>query len=188
MPLDTSCKQDLTDLLLCDVCLTAGFQAQHKLVSIDGNASHSENCFKFTILYATAFVNQYGPESNGAMSCIFGMSLYPQGGGYVGKSHQGLVFGLTGAGAVLLVMSCLLGVYVWYDRKVRRKKLNDDEFDFDHEEQGSRHRLRPNTGLFGSRLMSLRRLLIISQLRISLAGVDLGLFSRDFVRWFGRGG
>ncbi|RYR00516.1 hypothetical protein Ahy_B07g088635 [Arachis hypogaea] len=43
-------------------------------------------------------------------------------------------------------MSCLLGVYVWYDRKVRRKKLNDDEFDFDPEEQGSRRRLRPNTG------------------------------------------
>ncbi|QHO11229.1 putative receptor-like protein kinase [Arachis hypogaea] len=82
---------------------------QHKLVSIDGNASHSENCFKFTILYAAAFVNQYGPESNGAMSCIF-------------------------------------GVYVWYDRKVRRKKLNNDEFDFDPEEQGSRRRLRPNTG------------------------------------------
>ncbi|RYQ82852.1 hypothetical protein Ahy_B10g101415 [Arachis hypogaea] len=145
-PLDTSCKQDLTDLSLCDVCLTAGFQVQHKLVSIDGNASHSENCFKFTILYAAAFVNQYGPESNGAMSCIFGMSLYTQGGGSGGKSHQGLVFGLTGAGVALLVMSCLLGVYVWYDRKVRRKKLNDDEFDFDPEEQGSRRRLRPNTG------------------------------------------
>ncbi|XLS93035.1 hypothetical protein HN51_069043, partial [Arachis hypogaea] len=122
-PLDTSCKQDLTDLSLCDVCLTAGFQVQHKLVSIDGNASHSENCFKFTILYAAAFVNQYGPESNGAMSCIFGMSLYPQGGGSGGKR-----------------------VYVWYDRKVRRKKLNNDEFDFDPEEQGSRRRLRPNTG------------------------------------------
>ncbi|XLR29751.1 hypothetical protein S83_057651 [Arachis hypogaea] len=80
------------------------------------------------------------------MSCIFGMSLYPQGGGSVGKSHQCLVFGLTGAGVALLVMSCLLGVYIWYDRKVRRKKLNDDEFDFDPEEQGSRRRLRPNTG------------------------------------------
>ncbi|RYR10241.1 hypothetical protein Ahy_B05g078712 [Arachis hypogaea] len=86
---------------------------QHKLVSIDGNASHSENCFKFTILYAAAFVNQYGPESNGAMSCIF-------------------------------------GVYVWYDRKVRRKKLNNDEFDFDPEEQGSR---RVDLGLGFKRIL-----------------------------------
>ncbi|XLU54852.1 hypothetical protein S245_049500, partial [Arachis hypogaea] len=77
------------------------FQVQHKLVFIDGNASHSENCFKFTILYAAVFVNQYGPESNGAMSCIFGMSLYTQGGGSGGKSHQGLVFGLIGAGVAL---------------------------------------------------------------------------------------
>ncbi|XLS94838.1 hypothetical protein HN51_070846 [Arachis hypogaea] len=79
------------------------------------------------------------------MSCIFGMSLYPQDGGSGGKSHQGLVFGLTGVGVALLVMSCLLGVYVWYDRKVRRKKFNDDEFDFDPEEQRSRRRLRLNT-------------------------------------------
>ncbi|XLT26854.1 hypothetical protein HN873_058146 [Arachis hypogaea] len=141
-----SLQNNLVDLCFDPHQFVMSRNVQHKLVSIDGNASHSENCFKFTILYAAAFVNQYGPESNGAMSCIFGMSLYPQGDGSVGKNHQDLVFGLTGAGVALLVMSCLLGVYVWYDRKVRRKKLNDDEFDFDPEEQGSRRRLRPNTG------------------------------------------
>ncbi|MED6207354.1 hypothetical protein PIB30_035059 [Stylosanthes scabra] len=145
-PLDASCKQDLTDYSLCDMCLSAGFQVKQKLISIDGNASHSEDCFHFTILYAAAIVNQYGPESNGAMSCIFGMSIYSQGGGSGGKSHQGLIFGLTGAGVALFVMLCLLGVYAWYDRKVRRKKLEDLEFDVDPEEQGSKRRLRPNTG------------------------------------------
>ncbi|KAL4286554.1 hypothetical protein AHAS_Ahas19G0097800 [Arachis hypogaea] len=108
-----SLQNNLVDLCFDPHQFVMSRNVQHKLVSIDGNASHSENCFKFIILYAAVFVNQYGPESNGAMSCIFGMSFYLQGGGSGGKSHQDLIFGLIGAGVALLVMSCLLGVYVW---------------------------------------------------------------------------
>uniref|UniRef100_A0A0R0IPA6 non-specific serine/threonine protein kinase n=1 Tax=Glycine max TaxID=3847 RepID=A0A0R0IPA6_SOYBN len=55
---------------------------------------------------------------------------------------------IDGAGVALLVMSSFLGMYSWYDRKHRRKKLETfNQFDFDPEEQGgSRPRLRPNTG------------------------------------------
>ncbi|XP_027330723.1 probable receptor-like protein kinase At1g11050 [Abrus precatorius] len=143
--LNTACKPDLTDLSLCDQCLAAGLQVKQKLISIDGNASHSIDCFYFAILYAAGIVNKFGPESNGAVTCIFSMSVYSQGESG-GKGHQALVFGLTGAGVALLVMSSLLGLYVWYDRKCRRKKLETFQFDFDPEEQGSRPRLRPNTG------------------------------------------
>ncbi|RYR07673.1 hypothetical protein Ahy_B05g075080 isoform A [Arachis hypogaea] len=101
LEISTSCVHDFQSQL--NFLSLQNNLVQHKLVSIDGNASHSENCFKFTILYAAAFGNQYGPESNGAMSCIFGMSLYPQDGGSGGKSHQGLVFGLTGVGVALLI-------------------------------------------------------------------------------------
>ncbi|KAG4955668.1 hypothetical protein JHK85_042048 [Glycine max] len=144
-PLNTACKSDLTDISLCDVCLQAGLQAKQVLISIDGNASHSIDCFYFAILYAAGVVNEFGPESNGAVSCIFSISVYSQGGSG-GKGHQALVFGLTGAGIALLVMSSFLGIYAWYDRKHRRKKLETFQFDFDPEEQGSRPRLRPNTG------------------------------------------
>ncbi|XP_027931509.1 probable receptor-like protein kinase At1g11050 [Vigna unguiculata] len=144
-PLDTACKPDLTDLSLCDVCLGAGLQVKQELISKDGNTSHSIDCFYFAILYAAGIVNEFGPESNGAVTCIFSMSVYSQGGSG-GKRHQALVFGLTGAGVALLVMSFLLGLYVWYDRKQRTKKLETFQFDFDPEEQGSRRRLRPNTG------------------------------------------
>ncbi|KAG4399192.1 hypothetical protein AAZX31_08G185400 [Glycine max] len=146
-PLNTACRSDLTDISLCDVCLQAGLQVKQKLISIDGNASHSIDCFYFAILYAAGIVNEFGPESNGAVSCIFSISVYSQGGSG-GKRHQALVFGLTGAGVALLVMSSFLGMYSWYDRKHRRKKLETfNQFDFDPEEQGgSRPRLRPNTG------------------------------------------
>ncbi|KAL2342224.1 hypothetical protein Fmac_010164 [Flemingia macrophylla] len=145
-PLDTACRPDLTDLSQCDMCLGAGLQVKQELISIDGNTSHSLQCFYFAIIYAAGIVNEYGPESNGAVTCTFSMSLYSQGGSG-GKSHQALVFGLTGTGVALLVMSSLLGLYVWYDRKRRRKRLETfDQFDFDPEEQGSRRRMRPNTG------------------------------------------
>lgn len=144
-PLNSACKPDLTDLSRCDVCLGAGLQVKQELISIDGNASHSIDCFYFAILYAAGIVNEFGPESNGAVTCIFSMSVYSQRGSGA-KSHQALVFGLTGAGVALLVMSSLLGVYIWCDRKHRRKKLETFQFDFDPEEQGSRRRLRPNTG------------------------------------------
>ncbi|XP_047173342.1 probable receptor-like protein kinase At1g11050 [Vigna umbellata] len=143
--LNTACKPDLTDLPLCDLCVGAGLQVKQELISIDGNTSHSMDCFYFTILYAAGIVNEFGPESNGAVTCIFSMPVYSRGGSG-GKSHQALVFGLTGAGVALLVMSSLLGLYVWCDRKHRRKKLETFQFDFDPEEQGSRRRLRPNTG------------------------------------------
>ncbi|RDX72975.1 putative receptor-like protein kinase, partial [Mucuna pruriens] len=109
IPLHTACKLDLTDLSLCDLCVGASLR------SLIGNISHSTDCFYFTILYAAGIVNEYGPQSNGAVICLFSMSVYSQGGSR-GKGHRPLVFGLIGAGVALLVMPFLLGLYVWYDR------------------------------------------------------------------------
>ncbi|RDX75647.1 putative receptor-like protein kinase, partial [Mucuna pruriens] len=155
-PLDTACKPDLTDLPHCDLCVAAGLQVKQQLISIDGNASHSLNCFYFSILYAAGIVNEFGPESNGAVTCIFSISVYSLGGSG-GKSHQALVFGLTGAGLAFLLVSSFLGLYVWYDRKHRRKKLETFHFDFDPEEQGSRPRLRPNTGSIWFKIEELQK-------------------------------
>ncbi|KAM3762549.1 hypothetical protein ACB098_01G355200 [Castanea mollissima] len=65
-----------------------------------------------------------------------------------GKGHSGLVFGLTGVGVAVAVMFCLLGMYFWYDRRWRRKKGEGSNLRDGHdlEEQGSKLRVRPNTG------------------------------------------
>lgn len=55
------------------------------------------------------------------------------------------MFGLTGAGVAVLVMSVFMGLYIWSDKKRRKES---DRFDWgDIEELGSRPRNpRPNTG------------------------------------------
>ncbi|XP_011002204.1 PREDICTED: probable receptor-like protein kinase At1g11050 [Populus euphratica] len=153
--LDTACKSDLTDSTACDGCVRAGYKVQSMLLSIDGNQTHATNCFYFAILYAAGIVNEFGPESDGAVSCILGLELNSRVGS-ASKAHSALVFGLTGAGVALLVMFSLLGLYFWYDKKWRRKKNSGFGFDLD-EQQGSRPKLRPNTGSIWFKIQDLEK-------------------------------
>ncbi|KAI7991827.1 putative receptor-like protein kinase [Camellia lanceoleosa] len=141
--LDTACRPDLTDLTSCDACVAAGFRVQNQLTAIDGNKNHSTNCFYLTILYAAGIVNQFGPESIGAMSCILGLSISSQSGS--SKTHLAMVFGLTGACVAAFVMSVLLGFYYCWHKK-RGNKSDAIGFGLDTEELESRPRMRPNTG------------------------------------------
>lgn len=136
---DTNCRPDLTDLTACDACVSAGFRVQARLLEIDGNSSHYIDCFYFAILYAAGIVNEFGPESNGAVSCIFG--IIPESGSKK-KHHSLLIFGLTGGIVAILVMSGLVGMYFWWERRKNRDRLGD----WGLEESGSRPRVRPNTG------------------------------------------
>uniref|UniRef100_A0A2P2P0X7 non-specific serine/threonine protein kinase n=1 Tax=Rhizophora mucronata TaxID=61149 RepID=A0A2P2P0X7_RHIMU len=141
-PLDTACRPDLTDLTSCDACVAAGFRVQSMLVVIDGNKSHSTDCFYFAVLYAAGIVNEFGPQSNGAVSCIFGLQL-DSNLGSSSNNHLGLIFGLTGAFVAVSVTCGLLGLYFHYAKKWRKK--SNASFGFNSEEE-SRPRLRPNTG------------------------------------------
>ncbi|KAE9448695.1 hypothetical protein C3L33_19432, partial [Rhododendron williamsianum] len=76
-------------------------QVQTQLIRIDGNTSHSRDCFYFAVLYAAGIVNEYGPESNSAISCILGLTIASQSKS--SKAHSALVFGLTGAGVAVFV-------------------------------------------------------------------------------------
>ncbi|KAI8553846.1 hypothetical protein RHMOL_Rhmol05G0047800 [Rhododendron molle] len=142
-PLNSACRSDLTDPTSCNACVNAGFQVQTDLIRIDGNTSHSRDCFYFTILYAAGIVNEYGPESNSAISCIFGLTIASQSKS--SKAHSALVFELTGAGVAVLFISVLLCLYFWWNKRWRKE---NDRFDRgDIEELGSRPRNpRPNTG------------------------------------------
>uniref|UniRef100_A0A6M2ER22 non-specific serine/threonine protein kinase n=1 Tax=Populus davidiana TaxID=266767 RepID=A0A6M2ER22_9ROSI len=153
--LDSDCRSDLTDLTACASCLRAGNKVQSLLVAADGNQTHAQDCFYFAVLYAAGIVNEFGPESDGVVSCIFGLDLNSRVGS-ASNSHSALVFGLTGAGVAILLISSLLGLYLWYDKKWRRKKNPGFGFDLD-EQQGSRPKLRPNTGSIWFKIRDLEK-------------------------------
>ncbi|KAJ6861517.1 hypothetical protein NC651_037557 [Populus alba x Populus x berolinensis] len=153
--LDSDCRSDLTDLTACASCVRAGYKVQSLLVAADGNQTHAQDCFYFAILYAAGIVNEFGPESDGVVSCIFGLELNSTVGS-ASNSHSALVFGLTGAGVAILLISSLLGLYLWYDKKWRRKKNPGFGFDLD-EQQGSRPKLRPNTGSIWFKIRDLEK-------------------------------
>ena len=143
---NNACKPDLSVGANCDACVTEGLKVLRVMTAIDGNTSHSKDCFYFTVLYAAGIANELGPESKGALSCIFELSVNAQVGGARRKGHHALVLGITGASvAFLVIMSSLTGLYFWYNRWVRRKNVENLEVSADPEEQGSRPRVRPNT-------------------------------------------
>ncbi|XP_056163289.1 probable receptor-like protein kinase At1g11050 isoform X2 [Syzygium oleosum] len=157
--LDSDCKADLTVLTYCDQCVAAGFKVQAQLQTIGGNNSNTADCFYFTILYAAGIVNAYGPESTGVLSCVMALSINNQGSS-ASKRHTDLVFGLTGAGVAVIVMSCLLGLYFWYDRRWKRSRRiqeSNADFSLDPEESGSRARPRPNTGSIWFKIRDLEK-------------------------------
>ncbi|KAJ9174650.1 hypothetical protein P3X46_013271 [Hevea brasiliensis] len=117
--IDTACRPDLVDLVSCGAYVTAGFKVQSDLLLIDGNKTHATDCFYFTVLYAAGIVNEFGPESDGAVTCIFGLDL--KSNMSFSKRHSALVFGLTGASVGILVMSSMLGLYFWCDKKWKKK-------------------------------------------------------------------
>ncbi|KAG2703667.1 hypothetical protein I3760_06G148500 [Carya illinoinensis] len=157
-PLNSVCRQDLSDTTSCDGCALAGFQVQRELIAIDGNTSHAKPCWYFTILYAAGIVNEFGPESVGAVTCIFALTLDSQVDSGSDRRY-GLVFGLTGAGVAVLVMTCLLGLYFWFDRRWRKKKVEGSNLGYgdDLEDLGSNQRVRPNTGSIWFKIQDLEK-------------------------------
>ncbi|RYR17652.1 hypothetical protein Ahy_B03g062353 isoform A [Arachis hypogaea] len=143
-----ACKPDLSVSANCDICVTEGLNVLQKMNAIDGNASHSQDCFYFSILYAAGIANELGPESRGAMSCIYELPLISdQGRGARRRSHNhALVFGLIGASIGILVVSSLIGLCLWYNRLGTRKAAENLYVCAELTVQGSRTRVRPNTG------------------------------------------
>lgn len=114
-PFDPACRHSLSDHTSCDACVQAGFKAHARLVSIDGNSSHTKGCYYYTVLYAAGVVNEFGPKDMGTLSCIFGLQMK----NVVleterSMSQQALVYGSAGAGGAALGLCCLLGLYFWW--------------------------------------------------------------------------
>ncbi|KAF6147961.1 hypothetical protein GIB67_001536 [Kingdonia uniflora] len=117
----------------------------NQLISIDHNDSHATDCFYFTILYAGGVVNEFGPEKTSTANCIFGLPLSPNASSS-NNNHTTLV-ALSGTGATVIFLSCLLGFYVWWARHKKSKNKSDvGDLDLDEESASSRITMRPNTG------------------------------------------
>ncbi|KAF7115264.1 hypothetical protein RHSIM_RhsimUnG0061100 [Rhododendron simsii] len=125
-PLDPACRHDLSDLTSCDACVQAGFKAHALLVSGDGNFSRPNVCYYYySVLYAAGVVNELGPKSPGALSCIFGLPMRSPTVSETesSMSQQALVYGSAGAGLAVLGLYCLLGLCFWW-RNINRNSSN----------------------------------------------------------------
>ncbi|KAL9141246.1 hypothetical protein ABFS82_14G090500 [Erythranthe guttata] len=148
---DASCKSDLTDPTSCDACVAAGFRVQADLIAIDGNTSHSVNCFYFTVLYAAGIVNQYGPQSTGAVSCIFGLPIISGEKGSSNNRHSAILFGLIAAATILAALS-LFGFLALYLRRNRKNHAEGED-----QVGPTRPRRRPTTISVSYRIEELER-------------------------------
>ncbi|KAI3509339.1 hypothetical protein L1887_24548 [Cichorium endivia] len=133
--LDSTCRNNLSDLTTCDACGYAALTIQKELISIDGNASHSNNCFYFVVLYGAGIVNEFGPKSDSAVTCNFDINILPKSHK---AAHSSLIYGLVGGLVGLVVLSCVVGLYFWRDRKNKREEI--------YESESTPPRRRPNTG------------------------------------------
>ncbi|KAK9110236.1 hypothetical protein Sjap_018296 [Stephania japonica] len=155
--LDSSCRDDLSDSMICDACLKASLRVQNELVSIDKNTSHSTDCFYFAVLYAGGIVNLLGPESTSTAGCIFALPMLPTSASTV-RHHLILVFALISAGVAVVVICFLLGLYFWWDEIANKKRESGLASGLDLEEERSpRIHLRPNTGSIWFKLDELKR-------------------------------
>ncbi|KAM0064008.1 putative transferase, protein kinase RLK-Pelle-RKF3 family [Helianthus debilis subsp. tardiflorus] len=141
--LDSSCRNDLTDLTACANCVDAGLRVHRQLLALDGNFSHSIDCFYFVVLYAAGIVNRLGPESDGAVSCPFGINAVPK----LHKNGSNFFwrFGLIGGVVGVMVVSCFVGLYLWWERIRKRESGKIGESGVGEFGSG-RVRRRPNTG------------------------------------------
>ncbi|PIN18201.1 Serine/threonine protein kinase [Handroanthus impetiginosus] len=127
--LDTACKQDLSDLTACDSCVLAGFQVLSQLLEADGDSSHSKGCFYYTVLYAAGVVNELGPLSTGALSCIFGLPLTLQ----TSDDKWAIALGSVGVGFVIVVLTCLAGFWL---SLTKGQKVSADFLSFESDSEG----------------------------------------------------
>ncbi|XP_061372190.1 probable receptor-like protein kinase At1g11050 [Gastrolobium bilobum] len=136
-PLDTSCNGDMKDQTRCSICTDAGFKVTSQLTSID--PKNATKCFYFTILYAAAVVNQFGPTDVGTASCILGLPLSIKGSSHREEVLK-LVFGLLGALIGVVLAFVLIIMYRKWDRR-RKENIYHRSI-----ENSVRTSVLPNTG------------------------------------------
>ncbi|XP_008456072.2 probable receptor-like protein kinase At1g11050 [Cucumis melo] len=153
-PLDFGCRSELVGPG-CDACLAAGLKVQTILTGIDGNKSHSMDCFYFAVLYAAGIVNESGPEGDSALDCIFNLPLNIEKDSK--SKHSALVYGLTAAAIGILVVFVLMGIGFWFYKWKKLAEKSSLEFDVELDEQGSRPHARPNTGSIWFKIQELEK-------------------------------
>ncbi|XP_021896458.1 probable receptor-like protein kinase At1g11050 [Carica papaya] len=126
--LDGSCKGNLT-LTRCSSCLDAGLKVNSQLFALDPNSS---KCFYFVILYAAAFVNEFGPKDTSTAACILGLPLATSAtNSYKPRNKLStlllkLVFGILGGAAGVLMSLAVTILYKKWEKKRKGKALHQE--------------------------------------------------------------
>ncbi|KAL3538542.1 hypothetical protein ACH5RR_001908 [Cinchona calisaya] len=157
--LDSACWSDMTDLTSCDACVQAGFKVHSQLLAIDHNSSHARGCFYYTSLYAAGVVNQLGPESMGAISCILGLPLTLNTKAFrIGK--LALIFGSAEAGSALFVFAILVVLCIGWKSWRKKEKISEDLPMFEPSDLGDQEpwpHWRPKAGSFWFKIQDLEK-------------------------------
>ncbi|KAF5725308.1 receptor-like protein kinase [Tripterygium wilfordii] len=154
-PLDSSCKGDLSGnsgLTKCSSCLDAGLNVYSKLVGLDANET---KCFYFTVLYAAAMVNEFGPMDSRTAGCILALPLESTNQKSSKKLDQETILKIVYASlgaliGVLLVLGLILLFRNW--AKKRKRNANHEEYVTTFKAS-----IRPNSGAKWFRALELQR-------------------------------
>ncbi|OIT38584.1 PREDICTED: probable receptor-like protein kinase At1g11050 [Nicotiana attenuata] len=142
--LDSSCTGDLGGLTRCSLCVDAGLKVNSYLVSLNPNSTTTNRCFYFTVLYAAAMVNEFGPKDPRTASCVLALPLANKARGSRNLSRDTLlklVFGFLGAFfGILGAISIIIIIYKKWDKKRKQDALHQGYV------TSVRSQILPNTG------------------------------------------
>ncbi|CAI9103842.1 OLC1v1002414C1 [Oldenlandia corymbosa var. corymbosa] len=118
--------------LLKTLRIPAGFKVHSQLLKFDHESSHAKGCFYYTVLYAAGVANKLGPESFGAVSCIFGLPIALNSKAE-NMSKLALRSGAAGSGSAVFLVCVLMIGYLGWKHLRRKKKQFKDQMNFETE-------------------------------------------------------
>ncbi|XP_039118349.1 probable receptor-like protein kinase At1g11050 [Dioscorea cayenensis subsp. rotundata] len=134
----------------CQPCYLAGVSVSSNLTALDGNRSHSDNCFYLTVLYAAGISNSAGPQNPLVAACIFSLDITHSSPSH--RSHA-FLYAIIGAAFAILFLPFIIVLYLFWSRrcKTAAPAFNQEE------NPRSRPHLRPNTGSIWFKIRDLEK-------------------------------
>eukprot|EP00250_Pteridium_aquilinum_P015911 c22835_g1_i1 orf=1-1260(-) len=115
--MDSSCKGDLSNSAVCQVCDTDVQTAIAKASNLSVN--HSD-CMYFGVLYAAGIINDLGPTNAATAYCLLA-------GEALSKSNHVVIYASVVGAAVVICAGCITAISVWL-WCLRRKQVYHQKF------------------------------------------------------------
>ncbi|KAI5080284.1 hypothetical protein GOP47_0005763 [Adiantum capillus-veneris] len=118
--MDSSCKGDLSDSAVCQVCNVDALLT----LSIASNLSaNNSDCFYFVALYAAGVINEFGPTNFATAGCLLALEASTSNRN---SSHHIATFVAVGA-AIVVCSLCVIALSTWLWCR-RRQQLYHQRF------------------------------------------------------------